>query len=105
MSPDPPMKAKTHRLFEKDEPVASSSGPRRSFEECLRTTPADPLSPVLKAALWVVGTLVVLLLIAALATGGGKKPGRAPAARLGPPPAWTSRISSHSVIAWRSLVR
>ena len=74
MALEPPMKPKTHRLFEEDEPSASSIGPRRSFEECLRTTPADPLSTGLKVALWVVGTLVVILLIAALATGGARKP-------------------------------
>jgi hypothetical protein len=76
------MKAKTHRLFEVDEPSASAAGPRRSFEECLRTTPADPLSPGLKAALWALGTVVILLLIAALATGGGRKPKPSPTVQL-----------------------
>jgi hypothetical protein len=85
MALEPPMKAKTHRLFEQDEPDPSlAAGPRRSFAECLRTTPADPLSPLVKAALWAVGTIVVLLLIAALATGGGRKPKPRPTVHLGP---------------------
>jgi hypothetical protein len=66
------IKARKHQLFEADEPL--DSGPRRSFKECLRTTPADPLSTPLKALLWTLGTIVVLLLIVALATSGGKKP-------------------------------
>ena len=80
MAPDPPqqrtqeqsIKARKHQLFEADEPL--DAGPRRSFRECLRTTPATPLSPPLKALLWTTGTIVVLLLIVALATGGNKKP-------------------------------
>ena len=66
------IKARKHQLFEADTPL--DDGPRRSFRECLRTTPADPLSPPLKALLWTLGTIVVLLLIVALATGGHKKP-------------------------------
>ena len=84
MALEPPMKPKTHRLFEEDEPAGSLAGPRRSFQECLRTTPADPLSPGLKAALWAVGTVVVLLLIAALATGGARKPKPGPTVHFGP---------------------
>ena len=67
------IKARKHELYEADEPDGST-GPRLSFQECLRTTPADPLSPLLKALLWTVGTVVILLLIAALATSGAKKP-------------------------------
>jgi hypothetical protein len=67
------IKARKHELFEADEPDGST-GPRRSFQECLRTTPADPLSTLLKALLWTVGTIVILLLIAALVTSGTKKP-------------------------------
>jgi hypothetical protein len=66
------IKARKHELYEDDEPDAS--GPRRSFQECLRTTPADPLPTLLKGLLWTVGTIVILLLIAALVTGGNKKP-------------------------------
>ena len=80
MAPDPQrtqeqsIKARKNDLFEADEPVGGPVGPRRSFQECLRTTPADPLSTLVKALLWVVGTVVILLLVAALVTGGGKKP-------------------------------
>jgi hypothetical protein len=81
MAPDPPnqrtqeqsIKARKHQLFEADEPL-ESTGPRRSFQDCLRQTPADPLSPLLKALLWTLGTIVILLLLAALVTSGNKKP-------------------------------
>jgi len=81
MPHDPPsrtqeqsIKARKHQLFEDD---FVESGPRQSFQECLRTTPADPLSTPLKALLWVVGTVVVLLLVAALLTSGKKPKPRA----------------------------
>jgi hypothetical protein len=80
MAPDPPrtqeqsIKARKHELFEADEPLDGSNGPRRSFQECLRTTPADPLPTLLKGLLWTIGTIVILILIVALATGGHKKP-------------------------------
>ncbi|WP_435008950.1 hypothetical protein P12x_000201 [Tundrisphaera lichenicola] len=69
------IKARKHQLFEVDEPVESptSSGPRKSFAECLRETPAAPLSPAVKGLLWAVGVVVFLLLALALATGGGRK--------------------------------
>ena len=66
------IKARKHQLFESDE--STESGPRQSFAETLRTTPADPLSPPIKAGLWVLGTLVILLLLAAFAKVGTKKP-------------------------------
>lgn len=80
MAPDHPhprtqeqsIKARKHQLFETDEAVAA--GPRQSFAECLRQTPAAPLSGPLKAGLWAVGTLVIFLLAAALATSGNRKP-------------------------------
>jgi hypothetical protein len=82
MAPDPSdqrtqeqsIKARKHELFEVDQSSDALSGPRRSFQECLRETPADPLSTPLKALLWTVGTTVILLLVFALATGGNKKP-------------------------------
>ncbi len=76
------IKARKHQLFEVDEPLDASTGPRRSFQECLRTTPADPLSTPLKALLWTLGTVVILLLIAALATGGARKPKPKPVSSL-----------------------
>jgi hypothetical protein len=81
MAPDPQrtqeqsIKARKHQLFEADEPVRSETdGPRQSFQDCLKTTPAEPLSTPIKALLWVMGTVVILLLIIALATGGPRKP-------------------------------
>ena len=67
------IKARKHQLFETDD-HATQSGPRRSFADCLRETPADPLSPAIKAGLWVVGALVILLLLAAFAKVGTRKP-------------------------------
>jgi hypothetical protein len=82
MAPEPPnqrtqeqsIKARKHDLFDADEPVERSSGPRRSVQDCLRQTPADPLSTPLKALLWTLGTVVILILIVALATSGTNKP-------------------------------
>ena len=68
------IKARKNELFEVDRPVGAPTGPRRSFRECLRTTPAAPLSPAVRALLWVAGVVVVLLLLAALVTTGSKKP-------------------------------
>ena len=68
------IKARKHQLFEVDTPLDGSTGPRRSFQDCLRETPAEPLSTPLKALLWTLGTIVILLLVLALATGGTRKP-------------------------------
>lgn len=66
------IKARKHQLFEVESvekrPIS------RTFQDCLRETPADPLSTPIKALIWVVGTVVVLLLVAAFATGGNRKP-------------------------------
>ncbi len=80
------IKARKHQLYETDD-TASQSGPRRSFEECLRQTPADPLSPTVKALLWVVGTLVIVLLLAAfarVATHHKPRPRRNPTTAIAP---------------------
>ncbi len=88
MAPEPQrtqeqsIKARKHQLFEVDEPLGGSSGPRQSFQEYLRTTPADPLSTTAKAILWIVGAIVILLLIVALATSGPKKPRPKPVSGL-----------------------
>ncbi len=82
MALDPPdqrtqeqsIKARKHQLFEVDELPKLSAGPRRSFQDCLRETPADPLSTNVKALLWTLGIIVILLLAITLATGGQKKP-------------------------------
>jgi hypothetical protein len=78
MAPDPQrtqeqsIKARKSELFDPDPDL--STGPHQSFQECLRTTPAEPLSLLLKALLWTLGTIVILLLIVALATSGPRKP-------------------------------
>ncbi len=58
------IKARKHQLFEPDAPLAVGSG--RRFKEFLRTTPAAPLSGLTRAALWVAGVVVALVLVAAL---------------------------------------
>jgi hypothetical protein len=88
MAPDSPhqrtqeqsIKARKHQLFEDDEPL--DAGPRRSFRECLRETPAEPLSTPVKALLWTLGVIVVLLLVAALLTASHKKPKPKPVTAL-----------------------
>ncbi len=78
------IRARKHQLFESDEHPDLAGGPRRPFKECLKTTPANPLSPAIKGLLWVVGSLVILLLAAALVTSSHKKPRPAkPVAGLG----------------------
>ncbi len=80
MPPNPPqsrsqeqsIRARKHSLYGSDD--HPNLGPGLPFRECLRTTPATPLSTVVKALLWVVGTLVILLLAAALVASGHKKP-------------------------------
>lgn len=79
------IKARKQDLFDADEPINGPTGPHKSFQDCLKETPAEPLSTPLKALLWTVGTIVVLLLVAALATGGGKKPKPRPTASLPAP--------------------
>ncbi len=66
------IKARKHQLFGSDED--DQTGPRRSFAACLRETPAAPLPLAIRAALWAVGALVILLLLAAFAKVGTKKP-------------------------------
>jgi hypothetical protein len=81
MAPDHPhhrtqeqsIKARKNQLFDSDEPVEATAGPRKSLQDCLRETPAAPLSPMVTAILWAIGIVVLLLLAVALATGGGKK--------------------------------
>ncbi len=66
------IKARKHQLFDSDE--HAQFGPRRSFAECLRDTPAAPISPAVKAVLWVVGTLIIALLLLAFVKVGTRKP-------------------------------
>jgi hypothetical protein len=46
----------------------------KPFPEYLKTVPAAPLTPVVKAALWCVGVLIVLLFLAALFMGRSPAP-------------------------------
>ncbi len=59
-------------LFEDDDLALADASAlnRKSFVEYLQTTPAEPLSMGVKAALCAVGVVVLLLLVAALLTGG-----------------------------------
>ncbi len=65
------IKARKHQLFDSEERV--DSGPRQPFRDCLRRTPAAPLSTPVKAGLWVVGVVVILLLAAAFIASGTRK--------------------------------
>jgi hypothetical protein len=57
------IKAREHELYVPDsEP---SSKPVKPFAVYLRETPAEPFSPTTKAILWMVGTVVGLLFLAA----------------------------------------
>jgi hypothetical protein len=55
-------------IFSEDAPppVVSSTGGGKSFAECLRTTPALPLSGAEKGMLTAAGVVVALLLAASL---------------------------------------
>jgi hypothetical protein len=64
---DQSIKVRKSQLFE---PTAQGPAEVRPFEEFLRSTPPTPLSPGVKAALWVVGAIVALLFLAALLSVG-----------------------------------
>ena len=90
---DRSIKARKHQLFEDDD---VDHGPRRTFAQALRETPAAPLDPVARGALWVVGVLVILLLLAAFAKLGTRKPKPRPAAAASRvTPARTPGVASH----------
>jgi hypothetical protein len=61
---DQSIKARKRQLFE--EPQTDSAPTIKTFDAYLRETPPFGLSPGVKAALWVVGVLVVLLFLLAL---------------------------------------
>jgi hypothetical protein len=56
------IKAREHELYVPD---PETGKPVKPFKVYLRETPAEPLSPTTKAILWVVGTVVALLFLAA----------------------------------------
>lgn len=70
MAPETPreqeqsIKARKREIFEEEQVF----GPRRPFSAYLAETEATPLTAGQKAALWGVGVLVLLLLVAALLT-------------------------------------
>jgi hypothetical protein len=66
------IKARKHELFV-DEPLGQD-GPRKTFRECLRETPAAPLTKNVKLMLWGSAAPVVLLFFGALLTGKGAAP-------------------------------
>ena len=66
-SQDQSIKARKHELFE-DEKQGSQQGSLKAFSEYLEDIPAAPLSGSDKAVLGAVGTLVLLLFFAAIAT-------------------------------------
>jgi hypothetical protein len=82
------IKARRHELYE-EEPPPAVAGPltRKPFAAYLRDTPAAPLSPTVRALLWLVGVVVVaLLVIAVLQTHfGGSKKSRPSKTSVAPP--------------------
>ena len=77
MAPEAPreqeqsIKARKKELFDRESKVAA--GPRRRFSEYIAATPPAPLSGGLKAALWCVGAVVLLLFLATLLTIPGPR--------------------------------
>ena len=63
---DQSIKARKYQLFEEHE---QTGGAVKPFTEYVRATPPAALSPVMKAVLWGVGALVVLLFLAAFLVG------------------------------------
>jgi hypothetical protein len=70
------IKARKHEMFEEEQRSAEPSGPKKPAQVYLRSTPAAPLSTGVKAILWVVGAIVLLLLVAAVFTRGRSGKGR-----------------------------
>ena len=57
------IKAREHELYVQD--PDTNAKPVKPFAVYLRETPAEPLSPTTKAILWMLGTVVGLLFLAA----------------------------------------
>jgi hypothetical protein len=69
---DQSIKVRKSQLFE---PTKHVEGPViKPFPEYLKTAPPDPLTPGVKAALWTVGVVVVVLFLTALIFGRGTRP-------------------------------
>jgi hypothetical protein len=59
------IKVRSHELYVDDTPVAPDRA-TKPFPVYLRQTPAQPLSPGMKALFWVLGIVVALLFLAAV---------------------------------------
>ena len=59
------IKARKALLYDA-EPVAAPTGPSKPFAVYLRETPAEPLAGPVKAGLWALGAVVLLLLVASV---------------------------------------
>jgi hypothetical protein len=75
------IKARKKELFQAEPPPAASAGARKSIQEYLRDTRANPMGRGVKAALWVAAVLVVVLFLASLLTSGSRPRRRAPRPR------------------------
>lgn len=68
------IKARAKLIYD-DKPAPSGPMiPRKPFVQYLRETPPTPLSPMVKALLYVIAVVAVLLLIAAMVKGPKPKP-------------------------------
>jgi hypothetical protein len=94
------IKARKNQLFDDETP---SVGAGRPFKEFLRETSATPLSPVIRAILWVAALLVMVMLVAALfkkfnsQTKGGPRPA--------PKAAWTTGARPSELAALPAIIR
>jgi hypothetical protein len=83
---DQSIKARKHELFEEPQTADTPTSVLKPFSVYVRDTPPAPMSKGMKATLWVLGALVVLLFLAALFFGGRRpRPGRADARGVAPP--------------------
>jgi hypothetical protein len=71
------IRRREHELF-RSHAEELPEGPTRTFAEYLRDTPAPPLSPGVKAVLWILASVVALLFAAALWRSINRTNARAP---------------------------
>ncbi len=76
------IKARKALLYDDDPVQAGPTGPSKPFTAYLRETPAAPLPGAVKAGLWALGVLVILLLVGAvLKFSNAPSRGKPPAAK------------------------
>jgi hypothetical protein len=75
------------KLIYDDDPKPISATVGKPFALYLRETPAEPLSGLMKAALWAAGVVVILLLAGALWKTTQPKAKAAPSQKTGAAPA------------------